>query len=73
MFEDLVVSKMKVKVLEKATKYQIGGMKGHRSTEHLFSIKSVCGKAYRLWYNLNKNTKITIQTGVGLTDACNTG
>ena len=112
LFEDLVVSKMKVKVLKKTTKYQIGGMKGHRPTEHLFSIKSiiayyiwigkpvliqcidirkffdkemlrdalnalysagVCGKVYRLWYNLNKNTKITIQTGVGLTDARDTG
>ena len=47
LFEDLVVSKMKVKVLKKATKYQIGGMKGHRSTEHLFSIKSVI--AYYIW------------------------
>ena len=112
LFEDLVVSKMKVKVLKKATKYQIGGMKGHRSTEHLFSIKSViayyiwigkpviiqcidikkffdkenlrdalnalysagvCGKVYRLWYNLNKNTNISVHTGVGLTDACDTG
>ena len=27
MFEDLVVSKMKTKIQEKTTKYQIGGMK----------------------------------------------
>ena len=41
LFEDLVVSKMKHKVLNKTTKFQIGGMKGHRATEHLFSVKSV--------------------------------
>ena len=41
LFEDLVVTKMKSKVQEKTTKFQIGGMKGHRSTEHLFSVKSV--------------------------------
>lgn len=41
LFEDLVVDKMKPKVQEKTTKFQIGGMKGHRSTEHLFSVKSV--------------------------------
>ena len=40
-FEDLVVSKMKNKVNKKTTKYQIGGMKGHRSSEHLFSVKSI--------------------------------
>ena len=41
LFEDLVVSKMKSKIQQKTTKFQIGGMKGHRSTEHLFSVKSV--------------------------------
>lgn len=41
LFEDLVVEKMKPKVQEKTTKFQIGGMKGHRSTEHLFSVKHV--------------------------------
>ena len=112
LFEDLVVSKMKVKIQNKATKYQIGGMKGHRSTEHLFSVKSVIayyalidkpliiqcidirkffdkenlrdamcalhsagvqGKLYRLWYKLNKNTRIAVKTGVGLSDERDTG
>ena len=47
LFEDLVVSKMKDRVQKKTTKYQIGGMKGHRSTEHLFSVKSII--AYYAW------------------------
>ena len=47
LFEDLVVSKMKSKIQQKTTKFQIGGMKGHRSTEHLFSVKSVI--AYYSW------------------------
>ena len=104
IFEDLVVSNVKTKIQEKTTKYQIGGMKGHRSTENLFSVKSViayyawinlplimlcidirkffdkenlrdamnalfsagvCGKLYRLWFKLNENTRIAVQTGVG--------
>jgi hypothetical protein len=103
---------MKTKVQIKTTKYQIGGMKGHRSSEHLFSIKSVIayydwinkpiiiqcidirkffdkenlrdalnalytagvrGKVYRLWYKLNKNTRIAVQTGAGLTEERVTG
>ena len=47
LFEDLVVNKMKPKVQNYTTKYQIGGMKGHRATEHLFSVKSVIG--YYAW------------------------
>jgi hypothetical protein len=48
LFEDIVVLKMKARIQrEKNTKYQIGGMKGHRSTEHLFSVKSVI--AYYSW------------------------
>ena len=112
LFEDLVVAKMKSKVQIKTTKFQIGGMKGHRSSEHLFSIKSVieyydwigkptiiqcidiskffdkenlrdalnalhtagvCGKVYRLWYKLNQNTRIAVQTGAGLTAERDTG
>ena len=112
LFEDIVVSKMKSKIQDKVTKYQIWGMKGHRSTEHLFSVKRVIayytlidkpliaqcidirkffdkenlrdamntlhsagvhGKAYRLWYKLNKNTRIAVKTGVGLTDERDTG
>ena len=33
----------------------------------------VHGKAYRLWYKLNKNTRIAVKTGVGLTDERDTG
>ena len=112
LFEDLVVSKMKSKIQQKTTKFQIGGMKGHRSTEHLFSVKSVIayyswidkpliiqcidirkyfdkenlrdamnalysagvqGKVYRLWYKLNQQTCIAVQTGVGVTETKNTG
>ena len=112
LFEDIVAYKMKPKVQTKTTNYQIGGMKGHRSAEHLFSVKSVIayymwigiaiiiqcldirkyfdkenlrdalnalytagvkGKAYRLWYKLNLNTRIAVQTGAGLTEECDTG
>ena len=112
LFEDIVVSKMKPKVQNKTTKYQIGGMKGHRSSEHLFSIKSVIayydwidkpiiiqcidikkifdkemlrdalnalhtagvgGKVYCLWYKLNRNRRIAVQTGAGLTEERVTG
>ena len=37
----LVVGGMKGKVLASSTKYQIGGQEGHRSQEHLFTLKSV--------------------------------
>jgi hypothetical protein len=33
----------------------------------------VQGKLYRLLYEMNKNTKISVQTPVGLTDECDTG
>ena len=87
--------------------FQIGGMPGRRSSEHLFVLKSIIAlyvllglviivqfydirrffdkeslrdglntvyeagvdkKLYRLWYKLNKNTKIRIKTAVGMTD-----
>ena len=37
----MVVLKMKPKLLQKMTKFQIGGAPGHRSSEHLFSAKSM--------------------------------
>ena len=39
--EALVVNKMKDDILEKSTKYQVGGQPGHSTDEHLFTIKSM--------------------------------
>ena len=108
----LVVGGMKDKILTSSTKFQIGGQEGHRSQEHLFSLKSVLAlreskgegvifqlydiskffdneslrdvldtlheigvddKEYRAWYLMNKNTRIAVKTGVGLTDGADVG
>ena len=39
-FETTVVDYSKPKIVSKCSKFQIGGMPGHRPTEHLFCIKS---------------------------------
>ena len=39
--ESMVVLKMKPMLLKKMTKFQIGGAPGHRSSEHIFSAKSM--------------------------------
>jgi hypothetical protein len=39
-FETAVVEHSKPKIVSKCSKYQIGGMPGHRPSEHLFVIKS---------------------------------
>ena len=41
VFECIVVDKSKDKLSQACSKYQIGGIPGHRSQEHLFSVKSV--------------------------------
>ena len=41
LFEGIVVDKSKEKIVSFCSKFQIGGIPGHRSAEHLFSIKSV--------------------------------
>ena len=41
LFEGIVVDKSKQKLVENCSKYQIGGIPGHRSKEHLFPVKSV--------------------------------
>ena len=108
----LVVGGMKTKILSSSTKFQIGGQEGHRSQEHLFSLKSVLAlmesrgegilfqlydirkffdheslrdvldtlhdvgiddNVYRAWYMLNKNTRIAVKTGTGLTDVADVG
>ena len=108
----LVVGGMKSSILSSSTKFQIGGQPGHRSQEHLFSLKSVLAlmesrgegilfqlydiskffdheslrdvldtlhevgiddKVYRAWYLMNKNTKIAVKTGTGLTEEANVG
>ena len=43
LFEGIVVDKSKGKLIENCSKYQIGGIPGHRSQEHLFTVKSVIG------------------------------
>ena len=41
LFEGILVDKSKQKLVDKCSKYQIGGIPGHRSQEHLFTVKSV--------------------------------
>ena len=108
----LVVGGMKSKILESSTKFQIGGQPGHRSQEHLFSLKCIIAlrelrgegflfqlfdlskffdkeslrdvldtlhevgvdaKAYMAWYLLNRNTRIAVKTGTGLTEEADVG
>ena len=107
-----VVDFSKPRIVSKCSKFQIGGMPGHRPSEHLFCIKSImalfeqmdiplimqffdiskyfdsevlrdamaslyeagiCGKLYRLLFELNKETEVMIKTGVGLTKAGHVG
>ena len=109
----MIVANSKHYIIGNASKYQIGGIAGHRPQEHLFVIKSVIslvqmmgkglimeffditkyfdkenlrdamnnlyragvvGKNYRMWYQLNKNSKIRVKIpGIGLSDEKNTG
>ena len=39
-FETAVVDTLKPKIVSKCSKFQIGGMPGHRPAEHLYCIKS---------------------------------
>ena len=41
LFESMVVAKIKPKIFEKTSKFQIGGTPGHRPQEHIFVVKSV--------------------------------
>ena len=111
-FEMAVVDFSKPKIVTKCSKFQIGGMPGHRPSEHLYCIKSImvlfeqmdiplimqffdiakyfdsevlrdamaslyeagiCGKLYRLLFELNKETEIMIKTGVGVTKVGHVG
>jgi hypothetical protein len=40
-FESLVIEKAKPKIINKCSKFQIGGLPGHQSAEHLFTLKSI--------------------------------
>ena len=42
-FEALVIEKVKPKIIQKCPKFQIGGLPGHQSAEHLFTLKSIIG------------------------------
>ena len=41
VFEGIIVDKSKEKIVKYCSKFQIGGIPGHRAAEHLFSVKSV--------------------------------
>ena len=43
LFEGIVVDRSKPKMVKHCSKFQIGGIPGHRPQEHLFVIKSVIG------------------------------
>ena len=42
-FEGIVVDKSKYKLSKACSKFQIGGLPGHRPQEYLFTVKSVIG------------------------------
>ena len=42
--EAVIVDAMKEDILDASSCYQIGGQPGHRSQEHLFTVKSVIAK-----------------------------
>ena len=42
-FETLVIDKAKPKIIKRCSKFQIGGLPGHQSAEHLFTLKSMIG------------------------------
>ena len=44
MVEAVVVDGMKEEILKGSSCYQIGGQPGHRSQEHLFTVKSIIAK-----------------------------
>ena len=41
LFEGIVVDRSKEKIIQKCSKFQIGGIPGHRPQEHLFTAKSI--------------------------------
>jgi hypothetical protein len=43
--EAMIVSQMKQHILDKRTKYQIGGLPGHRVEEHLISLKAIISRS----------------------------
>ena len=43
LFEGIVVDKSKDRLVRACSKFQIGGIPGHRPQEHLFSVKSIIG------------------------------
>ena len=110
--EAMIVNNIKGDIVSHVSKYQIGGMPGHRPAEHLFTVKSVVAlynmvgvavliqvydikkffdkeslrdgmatlykcnipmKLYRLWFLMNRQTKIQIKTGSGLTEFTDVG
>ena len=107
VFQHIVTNAMKPVIVKNMSKYQIGAIPGHKSEEHLFTLKSfvalaenngvavainlldlvkyfdkeylidamnelhkakVKGKVYKLVYELNKDTRITVRTAVGDSD-----
>ena len=41
LFENMLLLRVRPKIVEGTSKYQIGAMSGHRSSEHIFTLKSV--------------------------------
>ena len=41
LFEGIVVDKSKENIIQKCSKFQIGGIPGHRPQEHLYTAKSI--------------------------------
>ena len=54
--EALAANKMKQRILEKSTKYQVGGQPGHSPEEHIYSIKSV----WQVYEMMGKGLIITL-------------
>jgi hypothetical protein len=108
----LVVRQMKEALITRLSIYQVGGLPGHSTLEHLLTLKTVLArmeeigggliflsmdiisffdkedifdcldtleklkvnkKATRMWYLLNRDTKISVKTAFGLTKEADVG
>ena len=54
--EAIVANKMKQRILDMSTKYQVGGQPGHSPEEHIYSIKSV----WKVFEMMGKRLIITL-------------
>ena len=71
LLEALITEKMKNNIVNNTPKIQLGSMPGSSSVEHLVVLSKyakIDNKSYRIWYKINQNTKICVNTSVGTSD-----